>query len=147
MSSPVTAYMSEGVATYPNAQIDPRDKGYDWILAYAKAAYRDSRGYMPFGQLVTGNLKMAERKMYVLGKQPVDKYKKMFSPDSPTDQSWRAIDWTPPAFMCKYRNIGIAKLLQKKFDFQAYAIDPLAQSEEDAYFNKMKTKGNKGRIE
>lgn len=128
------------LATYPSAQVDPREKDYEWIMQYCRAAYLDSREYMPFGQLVTGNLKMAEIKMYGLGKQPVDKYKKMFSPDSPTDQSWRAIDWTPPAFMCKYRNIGIAKLLQKKFDFQAYAIDPLAQSQEDDFWNKMKIK-------
>lgn len=128
------------LATYPSHQVDPRNKGYDWILQYCRAAFLDSRGYMPFGQLVTGNLKMSEIKMYALGKQPVDKYKKMLSPDSPTDQSWRAIDWTPPAFMCKYRNIAISKLLQKKYDLQAYAIDPIAKSEEDAYFNQMKVK-------
>lgn len=95
---------------------------------------------MPYGTLVTGNLKMSEIKMYAMGKQPIDKYKKMMSPGEPSDQSWRAIDWTPPAFMCKYRAIAIAKLLQKKFDFQAYAIDPLARSEEDETFNKMKVK-------
>lgn len=133
-------YIVDGVATYPNPNIDPRNKGYDWIMAYNKAAYRDSKGFMPFGQLVTGNMKMSEIKMYSIGKQPVDKYKKMASPDTPTDQSWRAVDWTPPAFMCKYRNISIAKLLQKKFDFQAYAVDPLAQSQEDLWFNQMKVK-------
>lgn len=135
-----TPYTSEGIATYPNPQIDPREKNYDWILQYCKAAYRDSRGYMPFGQLVTGNLKMAEIKMYALGKQPVDKYKKMMSPSDPSDASWRAIDWTVPAFMCKFREIELSKLHQKKFDFQAFAVDPLAKSDEDAYFNKMKVK-------
>lgn len=140
MPNPTLPYTSEGTATYPSHQVDPRNKDYEWIKQYAKAAYLDSRGYMPFGQLVTGNLKMAEIKMYTLGKQPVDKYKKMFAPDSPIDQSWRAIDWTPPAFMCKYRNIAISKLLQRKFDFQAYAVDPLARSEEDEWYNKMRVK-------
>jgi len=78
--------------------------------------------------------------MYTMGKQSVDKYKKMFSPGNPVDESWRAIDWTPPAFMCKYRNIGITKLLQKKYDIQCYPVDPLSVSEEDAYFNAMRVK-------
>lgn len=134
------AYESNQSATYPDPTIDPREKSYNWILQYVKAAYSDSKGYMPFGQLNTGNLKMAEIKSYAMGKQSVDKYKKMMSPGNPTDESWRAIDWTPPAFMCKYREIAISKLLQKKFDFQAYAIDPLARSEEDAWYNQMKVK-------
>lgn len=128
------------VATYPTHQIDPRTKDFNWILAYTKAAFRDSKGYMPAGYLNTGALKMAEIRMYGLGKQPVDKYKKMFSPGNPTNESWRAIDWTPPAFLCKFREIAISKLLQKRYDIQAYAIDPLARSEEDAYFNRMKIK-------
>lgn len=138
--TPASDYKANGVATYPPASIDPRAKGYDWCLAYTKAAYKDSFGYMPFGQINTGNLKMSEIKMYCLGKQSVDKYKKMFSPGSPTNESWRAIDFTPLGAMCKFREIGISKILQKKFDFQAFAIDPLAKSEEDAYFNEMKVK-------
>lgn len=136
------AFADTSFATYPDAQIDPRSKDYKWILSYAKAAYGDSRGYMPVSQLTaTGSLKMAEIDMYSLGKQPVDKYKKMMSPGGePSDQSWRAIDWTVPAFMCKFREIALSKLLQKKFDLQAFAIDPLAKSEEDAYFNAMKVK-------
>lgn len=128
------------VGTYPSSQIDPREKDYKWIMQYCKAAYSDSRGYMPFGQLNTGILKMSEIKMYAMGKQPIDKYKKMMSPGEPSDQSWRAIDWTVPAFMCKYREIELSKLHQKKFDFQAFAVDPLAKSEEDAYFNQMRIK-------
>lgn len=135
------AYGNTAVATYPDAQVDPRKKGYDWVLQYVRAAYLDSRGYLtPTFQLNTGTLKMAEIKMYSMGRQPVDKYKKMMSPGSPVDDSWRAIDWTVPAFMCKFREIAISKLIQKKFDLQAYTTDPLAKSEEDAYFNQMKVK-------
>lgn len=128
------------IGTYPNPQVDPREKGYAFIMQYTKAAYRDSRGYMPSGQLNIGSLKMAEIKLYAMGKQPVDKYKKMSSPGNPTDPSWRAVDWTPPAFICKFREIAISKLIQKKFDIRAFAIDPIAKSEEDEHFNKMKVK-------
>lgn len=135
------SYGENGVATYPNPQIDPREKNYDWILSYVKAAYGDSRGYMPSAQLNMGKaLKMAEIDLYTLGKQSVDKYKKMMSPGDPSDHSWKSIDWTPPAFMCKFREIAISKLIQKKFDLQAFAIDPLAKSEEDEHFNQLKVK-------
>lgn len=130
----------DGIASYPNPHIDPRKKGYEWILQYVRAAYRDSRGWMPFGTINTGNLKMSEINMYAMGKQSVDKYKKMFSPGNPTDESWRAIDWTVPAFMCKFREIALSKLHQKKFDISAFTVDPLAQSEEDMVYNQMKVK-------
>jgi hypothetical protein len=129
-----------GIGTYPPHNIDPRKKGYDWIIAYARAAYKDSRGWMPFGALNVGNLKMAEIKMYALGKQPIDKYKKQLAIGEPSDESWRAIDWTPIGLMCKFREIALSKIVQKKYDVQATAIDDLSRSEEDMYFNQMKVK-------
>lgn len=140
MSTTKSPYASDGIATYPNPSIDPREKNYDWILQYVKAAYLDSKGWMPNGSLNVGNLKMAEIKMYNMARQPVDKYKKQFSPGQPVDESWRSIDWTVPAFMCKYREIELSKIHQKDFDLQAYAIDPMAKSEEDQYFTNMKIK-------
>lgn len=134
------AYTESNIGTYPSPNIDPRDKGFKFILQYSKAAYGDSKGFMPSTRTYLENLKMTEIKMYGMGQQPVDKYKKMSSPGNPTDPSWRAVDWTPPAFMCKYREIAISKLLQKKFDFQAYAVDPIARSEEDAKFNAIRVK-------
>lgn len=136
MSVPLTA----DIGAYPQSGIDPREKGFNWILTYCRAAYNDSRGYMPFGTLNVGNYKFAEIMSYALGKQPVDKYKNMKNPGSPQDNSWAAIDWTVPAFMCKFREIGISKILQRKFDIQAFAVDPLAKSEEDAYWNQMTVK-------
>lgn len=133
-------YISDGVSTYPPPNLDPRLKDYDWVYAYAKAAYNDSNGYMTGSSMNTGKMRMAEIKAYTLGKQPVSKYQKMMSPGDLSDDSWRAIDWTVPAFMCKYREIALSKLLQRKWDVQAYAVDPIARSEEDAYFNQMKVK-------
>lgn len=138
MATP-TAYSTD-IAAYPQTDIDPYQKGFDWILQYAKAAYTDSNGYMINGSLNVGNYKFSEIKMYGLGKQPVDKYKKMKSPGSPQDGSWAAVDWTVPAFACKFREIGIAKVLQREFDIQCSVVDVLARSEEDQYFNQMKVK-------
>lgn len=128
------------ISAYPNPQIDPKNKGYDFILQYCRAAYNDSRGYMVNGMLNTGTLKMAEIKAYTLAQQPVDKYKKLAKPGKDGESSWRAVDWTPPAFMCKFREIAISTILQKRYDITARAVDPISRSEEDAYFNQMKVK-------
>lgn len=128
------------INAYPNPAIDPREKGYQWILQYCQAAYNDSRGYMPNGCLNIGALKMSEIKSYSLGKQPVDKYKKLFQPGQPSDVKWRAIDWAPPAFLCKYREIAISKILQNRYYITAAVVDPLSKSQEDEYFNQMKVK-------
>jgi hypothetical protein len=131
---------TDSSTTYPSANIDPRKKGYDWLLQYCKAAFKDSRGYMPNGSINLGNLKMSEIKLYAMGKQPVDKYKKAISPGNPTDPSWRAISWEPLGLMVKPRNIAVSKVLQSRIDIQCYAVDPLAKSQEDEYFNRMKVK-------
>lgn len=141
MSTSAYAKSDTSSYTYPSHFTDPRSKGYDWILQYTQAAYRDSRGFLPFRSINTpGTLKMSEIRFYGLGKQPIDKYKKMFQPGNPTDESWRAIDWTVPAYASKYREISISKMIQQKYDIIASAVDPLAKSEEDEIFNQMKIK-------
>lgn len=132
--------MQQQTNTYPNQQIDPREKGYDWILSYVKAAWGDSRGYVPNNMLNFGQSKMNEIREYALGRQSTTKYKKMLLADEQTDKSWLNIDWTPPSFLTKFREIAISKLVQRRYDIQAFAVDPLAKSEEDAYFNEMKVK-------
>jgi hypothetical protein len=36
--------------------------------------------------------------------------------------------------LTKFREIAISKLLQKDFDVECFAIDPLSKTEEDEYF-------------
>lgn len=125
---------------YPDNQIDPRLKGYDFILQYVKAAFSDNRGFIPTTPVNAGQSKMEEIKEYVLGKQPVDKYKKQLLPQEQQDNTWLATDWSPLGWLTKLRNIIVSICVQREYDIQAFAIDPLAKSEEDAYFNKMKIK-------
>ena len=63
--------------SYPDAQIDPRLKGFDWILQYFKAAWADSLNYMPSSMLFNTSInRFTEIKQYALGKQSISKYKK-----------------------------------------------------------------------
>lgn len=126
--------------TYPSPMIDPRQKDHSYILQFVKAAYHDSRGYAPMNPLNQWNTRYAEIKMYALGKQSIDNYKKQLLTDSQQDNSWLAIDWNPLALLPKYREIAISKLVQREYDVQCFAVDALAKSDEDAYFTKMKVK-------
>lgn len=126
--------------TYPDSNIDPRLKNEKWILQYCKAAYYDGRGYAPMNPVNAFRAKMAEIKMYAMGKQSIQKYKKLLLPDEQTDNSWLTSDWNPLALLCKYREIAISKLVQRRYDIQASAVDALAKSEEDLFFDKMKVK-------
>ena len=132
--------MQQATNTYPNQQIDPREKGYDWILQYCKAAWGDSRGYVPNNMLNFGQSKMNEIREYALGRQSTTKYKKLLNVDEQQDKTWLNIDWTPPSFLTKFREIAISKLVQRRYDINAFAVDPIAKSEEDNYFTEMKVK-------
>jgi len=132
--------MQQATNTYPNQQIDPREKGYDWILQYCKAAWGDSRGYVPNNMLNFGQSKMNEIREYALGRQSTTKYKKLLNVDEQQDKTWLNIDWTPPSFLTKFREIAISKLVQSRYDINAFAVDPIAKSEEDNYFTEMKVK-------
>ena len=132
--------MQQATNTYPNQQIDPREKGYDWILAYCKAAWGDSRGYVPNNMLNFGQSKMNEIREYALGRQSTTKYKKLLNVDEQQDKTWLNIDWTAPSFLTKFREIAISKLVQRRYDINAFAVDPIAKSEEDKYFTEMKVK-------
>lgn len=140
MATPVSAAYTADISSYPTHEQDPYQKGFDFILQYCRAAYTDSNGYMVNGSLNIGNYKFSEIKMYTLAKQPVDKYKRIKSPGTPQDASWAAVDWTPLAILPKFRDIGIAKILQREFDIQCSVVDPLARSQEDEFFNQMKVK-------
>lgn len=122
---------------YPSSSIDPREKNFDWILQYVRAAWHESQGLMP-AMFYLGQSKFREIRQYALGKQSITKYKKFLNVDEVEDKSWQSINWEVPSFITKYREIAISKLLQREFDVQAYAIDPLAKSEEDKYFNEQK---------
>ena len=126
-------------STYPSASIDPRLKDFKYILQYVKAAWNESMGLMP-GMLYFGQNRYAEIRSYGLGKQSNSKYKKILGVDEIQDNSWLNVSWEIPPFLNKYRDIGISLLLKRMFDVQAYAVDPLARSEEDLYFNQMKVK-------
>lgn len=127
---------------YPPAECDPRRKDLKWLVAYARAAYFDKSGWMPLSLNSTtiGNQKMSEIRLYALGKQPINKYRKILNGTEQEDNTWLNLDWSVANILSKFREIAISKILQQVYDVQAHAVDPLSRTEEDNYFNQQKIK-------
>lgn len=125
---------------YPDHEIDPREKGFDWILQYMKAAWCDNGLYTPLNMFWNGRNRFAEIKSYAMGKQTINKYKKMIPGDEVNDNTELNLDSTVVSLLPKYRNIGIAKIMQREFTSEVFAVDPLSKTEEDEQFNQMKVK-------
>jgi hypothetical protein len=127
---------------YPDASIDPRKKGLEWLIKYANAAFYDRKGYQPLSinQATIGNQKMSEIRLYSLGKQPINKYRKILTGTEQEDNTWLNLDWSVANILSKFREIAISKIMQVMYDVQASAVDPMSRTIEDEYFNKMKVK-------
>lgn len=132
--------MADTFTTYPSPTVDPRTKNYDYIMQYARSAWQDGKSYTPATMFYYGRTRLNEIRTYGLGKQSVTKYKKILLGDEVTDKTSFNVDWNPISFLTKFREIAIAKILQRDFEIEAFCVDPLAKSDEDAHFNQLKVK-------
>jgi hypothetical protein len=132
--------MADNTIIYPDHQIDPRDKGYEFVLQYHKAAYADAQGSLPMGFWFRGFGRYDELKSYALNRQPADRYKEGHNTTDISDATVANKDYSNVAILPKFREIALAKLLQRQYKITASAIDETSRSEEDADLNKMKVK-------
>lgn len=123
---------------FPRHDIDPAKKGREWCLQFAKAVWdhKTTPGTIFFDYQTRYN----EIKDYVMGRQSIEKYKPMLGLDMQSDESWMNIDWTVRPIAAKFRDISVAKILQRRFNIVATPIDPLAKDEADKYYADVKTK-------
>lgn len=126
---------------FPTDNIDPKLKTGDWILKVCKAVVRDKFGINPISSNAFSNNAEADvTKSYTMGQQNTDKFKKTPLGTDIKDQTWMATDFEPIAIIPKFVEMMSAQMLQREYDVQAFAVDPLSVSEEDLEFNKLKIK-------
>ena len=126
-------------ANYPNHNVDPKEKGKEWCLAYAKAAWSD---YTNHGTQSFHNNRGTYPKIkdYAQGNQSINKYKSLLNVDEADNESWFAIDWTVIPIVPKFRRIALGKLSKTEYNITATPIDSLAQSEVENYYKQQKAK-------
>jgi hypothetical protein len=120
---------------FPSHLVDSSQKDKKWIASYIKSAWRDFATYYP-NQLYNGRDKYHEIKLYMLGKQSVSRYKKLFQPTQVAneDQSWININWDILPIIPKFRRIAIATLQKTDYSISVDAIDPLAQDDKKQFY-------------
>lgn len=126
--------------TFPKHNIDPALKDKAWIMQCAKAIWDDWQGgtYKIFNKTASTYDVIDQ---YVLGEQPIAKYKRSLGVDENCDdKSWVNVDWSIRPIASKLRAIGLSKMLSRDFNISCTPIDPLAKDEADNYFNEIKTK-------
>jgi hypothetical protein len=122
---------------FPRHDIDPALKGREWCMQMAKAVWDSPQAPSIFHK---ASARYDEIKDYVMGRQSVSRYKPLLGIDEAEDESWMNIDWSIRPVAAKFRDIAIAKILQRKFNIIATPIDQLAKDDADKYFADIKTK-------
>lgn len=130
----------DGQQLYPPNDINPKLKDKAWAIKYAKASWFDWNYTVPRTCFYNAADKYEELRLYALGKQPINKYKKLLSVDEQTNNTWLVIDWSVRAFVPKLRDIAISKLVQQEYNIVATPIDPTAKGELDQYYAQTKAK-------
>jgi hypothetical protein len=126
--------------TYPKSNIDPRDKDILWGKKYAQAAWYDFCYTIPRTVFYNAADKYEELRLYALGKQPINKYKKLMGVDEQTNLTYLNLDWTVRPFIAQKRDIAISKMLQQGHSIICTPIDPTAKAELDKYYAQAKAK-------
>ncbi len=129
-----------GQFPYPNHQIDPALKNGEWCMQYAKAAYYDFNYASPKGIFSANGGDYEKFRMYALGKQPINQYKKWMGVDQQTNNTQLVVDWSVRAIVSGYRDKAISRLMKSDYTIIATAVDSLAKDEVDNYYADIKAK-------
>lgn len=125
---------------YPSQDLPANKKGKDWCMAYAKAAYHDFTTAYPKGVFYGNGGDYEKFRMYALGKQPVDQYKKTLGVDMNTMDTQLVVDWTIRAVVSGYRDKAISRLMKEDYSIVATPVDSQSKTEAEEYYNKIRTK-------
>lgn len=125
---------------FPDDMNDPRLKGKEWFYKHSEAVLNNPNGIVPNSDYYYKSRAINEIKSYAQGRQDTNRYKRTPLGRQIAGESWLATDFTPIAIIPKIREMLISQLLQREFDVQAFAVDPISLAEEDTEFTKMKLK-------
>lgn len=125
---------------YPSHNINPKEKGQNWCMQYAKAAYADFSFGVPKGVFANNQGDYEKFRMYSLGKQPNSPYKKWSGVDEQTNNTWLSNDWTIRAIVSTYRDKALSRCMKQRHGIVATPIDILAKSEMQQMYADLKAK-------
>jgi hypothetical protein len=128
------------ITPYPDHNIDPRKKGLDWCVAYAKAAWADFSYGIPKGIFSNNQGDYQKFRLYAMGKQPISQYQTLLGIDEQNKNTWLSIDWSVRPIISGYRDMAISRLMKNDYQIVATPVDSLAKSELQTTLAEFKTK-------
>ena len=128
------------ITPYPDHNIDPKKKGLDWCIAYAKAAWADFSYGIPKGIFSNNQGDYQKYKLYAMGKQPINQYQALLGIDEQNKNTWLSIDWSVRPVISGYRDMAISRMMKNDYQIVATPIDILAKSELQATLAEYKAK-------
>lgn len=122
-----------------NTKNEQQARGKEWHLSAAKRLAEDfaGQGHKMFAK---NGGKYDLLRLYGMGKQPVDKYKKLREVDESDNESVMNVDWTPRGPGIKYRDLAIEKVLAHIYEPLATPIDMQSKDENSLIYAQMKAK-------
>lgn len=125
---------------YPDQSVPADKKNREWCLQYARAAYNDFTTAFPKGVFYGNNGDYEKFRMYALGKQPANQYKKLLGVDMTTLDTQLVVDWTIRAVVSGYRDKAISRLMKEDYTIVATPVDSQSKSEADEFYRNIRTK-------
>ena len=135
-----TALTNGSSYPYPDQNVPADKKNADWCMQYARAAYNDFTVAFPKGVFYGNNGDYEKFRMYALGKQPANQYKKLLGVDMTTMDTQLVVDWTIRAVVSGYRDKAISRLMKEDYSIVATPVDSQSKTEAEEFYNKIRTK-------
>ena len=122
---------SQQSTSYPSETTSSLDRGADYYLAYAKAAYYE---FTRRGPAIFHNRRdlYEKNRRYSLGMQSMEQYKKILDAED-TNPTYTQLSWEVIPVWPKFRDIILSRLGTRTSDVIATPIDALSQQQERDY--------------
>jgi hypothetical protein len=133
--------ISNARTLFPNEDVSPKEKeSKAWLMQFAQAAF-NSYGDTPFGSIgYRSRDKYEWIKTYAQGRQSIERYKRVLTPDQDPNNNTLVVDWSVLPIIPKFRRTALGLLEKQNYDIQIDPVDPFAQSEKDMLVAEMKAK-------
>ncbi|WP_407522670.1 hypothetical protein PDL71_15450 [Lacibacter sp. MH-610] len=127
-------------SSFPKHNINPAEKGKDWCLQFAKAAYHSYETSVGRKMFMGKARVYDEIKQYMYGRQDTRRYHKAVGVDEETNTTYANIDNRVLAIVSKQRRTALGLLQKSLYNIVATTIDTQARNEVDEYYAQVKAK-------
>lgn len=126
---------------FPQHDIDPREKGKEWLLKAGRAIWNNWSVGMPVGSSFYAKRdRCSEIRDYALNKQSNSKYIRTLTGEDNPDTAFINIDLSTDAIVKTHRQKGLGRLKKIRYNISATPIDALAKGKLDEYYQEAQIK-------